>query len=150
MPRSRSFTMAVAASSEPFRISSTPNVPVTMNQAFTRPGLYKNAVSVCTMPRSARRTRRPRSRIAGPDAFGRQRLVVGQDHAFRISLRDGGGVGVGRVQQDLHVHRRAAPQIARKLVRHHDAGIQLSAADGGFQIAAPRRNCRPAGSSCSR
>ncbi len=43
VPRSRSLTMAAEATIEPFRISSRPNTPVTMNQDATRPGLNRYA-----------------------------------------------------------------------------------------------------------
>ena len=39
VPASRSLIIAVDEMSEPFRISSTPKVPVTINQADHQPGL---------------------------------------------------------------------------------------------------------------
>ena len=39
VPRSFSRIIVAAATSEPLRMISVPNTPVTMYQAFTRPGL---------------------------------------------------------------------------------------------------------------
>ena len=41
VPRSRSLTIAAEATIEPFKISSRPNTPVTMNQEETSPGLNR-------------------------------------------------------------------------------------------------------------
>ena len=39
VPRSFSRIIVAAETSEPFKMISVPNTPVTMNHAFTRPGL---------------------------------------------------------------------------------------------------------------
>ena len=39
VPRSRSLTIAAADTNEPFRMQSSPKIPVTVNQELTRPGL---------------------------------------------------------------------------------------------------------------
>ena len=41
VPASRSFTIAAAEMSEPFRIKSTPRMPVTINHVGSSPGLYR-------------------------------------------------------------------------------------------------------------
>ena len=50
--------------------------------------------------------------------------VIGLDHAFRVALRDGGGVGVHRVEQELHGDRAPALQVFGVAERNHDAGVE--------------------------
>ena len=63
------------------------------------------------------------------NSFARERLVVGRDHAFRVSFADRGRVGIHGVQQHLHGGGPAALQIARVVVRDHKSGIQIAVRD---------------------
>jgi hypothetical protein len=61
--------------------------------------------------------------------FPAQTMVVGLNHAFRITLTYSGRIGVHRIQQKLHSGGTSTLQVAGIIVRNHHSGIQLVPAD---------------------
>ena len=128
VPASRSFTIAAAEISEPFRIRSTPRIPVTINHVGSSPGLYKIR-GMQQDHAEAAHVRRGDLLKPRVNSLARERLVVGRDHALRVSLADRCRVGIHGVQQHLHGGGPAALQIARVVVRDHEPGIQIAVRD---------------------
>ena len=63
------------------------------------------------------------------DSLAGEPAVVTCENAFGVALRDRRGIGIHRVQQELHGDRAAALEVARVVVGNHHAGIQLVAAE---------------------
>src|SRR5262245_6818607 len=60
--------------------------------------------------------------------------VVGLEHSFRISLRDGRRVGVHRVQEKLHSGCAAPAQIPSVIIWNNHPGCNCTATEGIAQL----------------
>ena len=64
------------------------------------------------------------------DSLAGEPAVVTREDSFGVALRDRRGIGIHRVQQELHGDGAAALQVASVVVGNHHAGIELVAAEG--------------------